>query len=1173
MKMTSAIHSREFPDGMSLSVTGGLEIYPNPQRQQNTKETKPKTKMKTTRPLARWLALLALSTFITQPSTVFAQGTAFTYQGRLNNNGSPASGTYNLTFSLFNTNTSGVAVAGPVTDNAVVVTNGLFTVLIDFGPGVFTGATNWLEIAVATNGASPFTTLTPRQQLTPTPYAILAATANGLSGTLPVSQVSGVVPLAQLPVAVMTNNATGVTLSGNLFGNFGGSFYGNGGGLTGLNPANLVGTLADAQLSANIARLNGTNNFTGTNTFAGVTIATNVNNVLNGSFIGNGGGLTNLNTAQFANSVLTNGATGVTLGGTFNGNATTANNFSGSLSGDVTGTQSATVVSSVGGQSAANVASGVSAANAATSAATANTIVKRDASGSFTNTSITLNGNLNLPATTASAGIIYSGGSTLIQSYGIGNFFAGSGAGNTTMATSVAVDNTGVGCQALHSNTNGDFNTAYGEGALYSNTNGSANTANGMGALNGNTSGNGNTANGFQALLFNTSGNYNTANGYLALYSNTNGGDNTANGSLALYSNTSGSGNTANGVNALYSNTNGYDNTANGANALNFNTSGYYNTADGLGALFNNTNGSYNTANGVSALNFNTSGNYNIALGYQAGYNITTGSSNIDIGNQGVATDTNIIRIGSGQTSTYIAGTIYGNGGGLTNLNASQLAGGTIPLAQLPAAVVTNGQAGNITLNGTLTLPATTTADDTIYSGGSILLLADNSQDFFAGVGAGNLTMAGVGGGENTGVGCQALQSNKGGIYNTANGAWALQDNTWGNNNTANGTGALEANTSGSGNTANGTGALFYNTSGSGNTANGASALFYNTSYYNTANGSGALFYNTNGSYNIALGYEAGYNVIGNNNIDIGNEGAASDNGVIRIGTPGTNNTTYLTGTIYGNGGGLTNLNASQLAGGTIPLAQLPATVVTNNEAGVTLNGLSLAGLTQVSSNLFMNNNDIQLRNDLNQGVGWYGAGKLFSGVNVDGPVLYGYSGGGLGYHNNNYGTNLVLYWNNSGYVGIGTSSPDALLSVNGTADKPGGGSWSTFSDGRLKDVGAKFTDGLEALNEIQPVHYHYKSDNPLNLPSQPEYVGVVAQQVQGSVPEAVQRNKDGYLVVNNDPIIWTMLNAIKELNQKRETESKAKDAEIQTLKQQNDSLAERLNELEATVKQLVTQK
>ena len=119
------------------------------------------------------LALLALlSTINSQLSTAFAQGTAFTYQGRLNSGGSPASGTYAMTFALFNTNASGVAIAGPVTNNAVGVTNGLFTTAIDFGAGVFTGTTNWLQIGVATNGVSSFTPLSPRQQLTPTPYAI-----------------------------------------------------------------------------------------------------------------------------------------------------------------------------------------------------------------------------------------------------------------------------------------------------------------------------------------------------------------------------------------------------------------------------------------------------------------------------------------------------------------------------------------------------------------------------------------------------------------------------------------------------------------------------------------------------------------------------------------------------------------------------------------------------------------------------------------------------------------------------------------------------------------------------------------------------------------------------------------------------------------------------------------
>ena len=58
---------------------------------------------------------------------------------------------------------------------------------------------------------------------------------------------------------------------------------------------------------------------------------------------------------------------------------------------------------------------------------------------------------------------------------------------------------------------------------------------------------------------------------------------------------------------------------------------------------------------------------------YEAGDQITTGSSNIDIGNVGFVTDTNLIRIGSGQNQTFIAGVIHGNGTGLTNLNAAQL--------------------------------------------------------------------------------------------------------------------------------------------------------------------------------------------------------------------------------------------------------------------------------------------------------------------------------------------------------------------------------------------------------------------------------------------------------------------------------------------------------------------
>jgi len=119
---------------------------------------------------------------------------------------------------------------------------------------------------------------------------------------------------------------------------------------------------------------------------------------------------------------------------------------------------------------------------------------------------------------------------------------------------------------------------------------------------------------------------------------------------------------------------------------------------------------------------------------------------------------------------------------------------------------------------------------------------------------------------------------------------------------------------------------------------------------------------------------------------------------------------------------------------------------------------------------------------------------------------------------------------NSAGRVGIGTSAPDQLLSVNGDASKAsGGGSWQTFSDERLKNIKGRFNTGLKAVMQLQPLRFVYKPDNALRLNSDGEHVGFGAQAIQKIVPEAVSRNQNGYLQVNNDPILWTMLNAIKE--------------------------------------------
>jgi trimeric autotransporter adhesin len=121
--------------------------------------------------------LALLSTLNPQLSTVLAQGTAFTYQGLLNDGAGPANGSYDLTFSVWDASSGPSQTGGTQTNLALLVSNGLFTVNLDFGAGVFTGDPRWLEISVATNGSANVVTLSPRQALLPTPYAMFAANA------------------------------------------------------------------------------------------------------------------------------------------------------------------------------------------------------------------------------------------------------------------------------------------------------------------------------------------------------------------------------------------------------------------------------------------------------------------------------------------------------------------------------------------------------------------------------------------------------------------------------------------------------------------------------------------------------------------------------------------------------------------------------------------------------------------------------------------------------------------------------------------------------------------------------------------------------------------------------------------------------------------------------------
>jgi hypothetical protein len=236
------------------------------------------------------------------------------------------------------------------------------------------------------------------------------------SGLVQVSQVSnseiatGAVTDAKISgplttAGLVSNSAT--TASSSLGGNTIVSRDGSNNFAAGTITANLTGNATSATTATNfsgslLGDVTGTQSATVVSFVGGVTAA----NVATGATLANAA--TNVNTFS---TIVKRDSSGNFVAGTITanltGNASTATNFSGSLVGDVTGTQSGTVVSLVGGVTSANVASGATLANAATNLNTFSTIVKRDAGGNFTAGTITA--NLTGNATTATTATSFSG--------------------------------------------------------------------------------------------------------------------------------------------------------------------------------------------------------------------------------------------------------------------------------------------------------------------------------------------------------------------------------------------------------------------------------------------------------------------------------------------------------------------------------------------------------------------------------------------------------------------------------------------------------------------------------------------------------------------------------------------------------------------------------------------
>jgi hypothetical protein len=157
-------------------------------------------------------------------------GTAFTYQGRLHDGTNAANDLYDLDFALFDAPTSGSQLGLSVTLNGQPVSNGPFTVTLDFGASPFTGEARWLQIQVRTNGSrlTPFTPLSPRQPLTPSSNALYApnagtalATAAGVVSNLCLAP--GAVTSDKIADGTVTSADLSPALASNTFWRLGGN--------------------------------------------------------------------------------------------------------------------------------------------------------------------------------------------------------------------------------------------------------------------------------------------------------------------------------------------------------------------------------------------------------------------------------------------------------------------------------------------------------------------------------------------------------------------------------------------------------------------------------------------------------------------------------------------------------------------------------------------------------------------------------------------------------------------------------------------------------------------------------------------------------------------------------------------------------------------------------------
>ena len=531
------------------------------------------------------------------------------------------------------------------------------------------------------------------------------------------------------------------------------------------------------------------------------------------------------------------------------------------------------------------------------------------------------------------------------------------------------------------------------------------------------------------------------------------------------------------------------------------NTLGSNNTANGANALYSNTTGSNNTANGANALYSNTTSN-NTANGYYALYSNTIGTSNTANGYFALATNTT----------------------------------GNYNTANGVEALRNNTTGSNNTANGLYALRSNTT------------------------------------GSNNTANGFYALYANTTGSYNTANGADALRFNTTGSNNTANGNYALYRNTTGSQNTVSG-----YQAGGAGvgvptafssSTIMGAQAGYMLTtdSSANTFLGWQAGYATSDGGQNTFVGNAAGHNNgSGWNNTFVGGDAGYTNDWGQRntfLGSAagfytysGDDNTFLGYGAGHENSSGSANTFIGHEAGYAVTTGTNNIVIGYGQAASATNNSLNLGGLIY-GTNMLAGGNGGRVGIGIMApattlevlGRSRFTSGASFSAVDTGWASSSGYGSGNWGVRFGATGSiGIVQGAQDStayplalnpygGNVAVGSAAaPGYTLTIIGTAWVTSG-AW-TGSDRRWKKDIMPLENSLDKILRLQGVTYNWRTKEFPELRfSTATQLGLIAQDTEKIVPEAVTTDNNGYKGISYERLVPVLIEAVKE--QQKQLES-----------------------------------